>query len=104
MKMAIRFIKSDEYERAQQIVTYCFPWLHEVSDNLTSYKLQYIKPENVLGFYDDESDQLMALAEDIPFKIMINGSPMDMGGIAMVASLPEGRHAGHVALILKRWL
>ena len=102
--MAIRFIKSDEYERAQQIVTYCFPWLHEVSDNLTSYKIQYIKPENVLGFYDDESNQLMALAQDIPFKIMIDGSPMDMGGIAMVASLPEGRHAGHVASILKRWL
>lgn len=101
--MPIRFVNLQEYERAQQIVTYCFPWLHEVSDESMSYKIQHIKPEYVLGFYD-ESDHLMALAENIPFKIMISGFPMDMGGIAMVASLPEGRHAGHVASILKRWI
>lgn len=101
--MPIRFINPGEYERAQQIVTYCFPWLHEASDESMSYKIQHINPAYVLGFYD-ESDELMAVAEDIPFKIMINGFPMDMGGIAMVASLPEGRHSGHVASILKRWL
>ncbi len=101
--MTLRFIKPDEYERAQQIVTYCFPWLHEASEESISYKIQHIKTENVLGYYD-ENDNLMALVENIPFKIMIDGNPMDMGGIAMVSSLPEIRHGGNVATLLKRWL
>jgi len=102
-KMSIRFVNTDEYDRVQYIVTYCFPWLHEAPEESISNKAKRIVPENILGYYD-ESNTLMALAEDIPFKIMIDGTPMDMGGIAMVASLPEGRHDGHVANILKRWL
>jgi len=101
--MTIRFVKISEYDRVKYIMRYCFPWLHEVSDSSVSSKAEHIKPEAFLGFYD-EKDELKAFAENVPFKIMIDGVPMDMGGIAGVSSLPEVRHGGHVAEILKRWL
>ena len=70
--MSIKFLNADEYERAKYIVTYCFPWLHEAAEESILYKVQHIKPEDILGYYD-EDNKLTALVENIPFKIMLNG-------------------------------
>jgi len=100
---SIRFVDIDEYDRVQTIATYCFPWMHEASEKIASYLQRYVKPEYILGYYD-QNDTLMAAVQALPFSIMLGGVAVKMGGIAMVSSMPEGRHGGRIAGLLKRWL
>jgi predicted acetyltransferase len=101
--MPIRFVSDADFARVQYIATYCFPWLHQAQDKMTAYAQKHIKPEYVLGYYDD-ADILMAAIQMLPFRIMVGGVPLNMGGIAMVSSMPEGRHGGRIADLLKKSL
>lgn len=101
--MTIRFADSSDFNRVQYIATYCFPWLHKAQDKMASYARKHVKPEYVLGYYDDD-DVMMAAIQILPYSIMVGGAPLSMGGIAMVSSLPEVRHGGHIASLQKESL
>ena len=98
--MGIRLVKKEEYPRVLQLMTYCFPWLNEVKDNAKDLLEKYIPQDAILGYYD-ESNLLTAMLFIIPFDIYIYGSSFGMGGIATVSSMPEGRHGGRVAELLR---
>ncbi len=98
--MAIRFVKRDDYERVIQLDTYCFPWLNDFKDKVRDFIDRYVPDEAILGYYD-ESNVLSAMLFILPFEIYIYGSIFSMGGIASVSSMPETRHGGKVAELLK---
>lgn len=98
--MRIRFVKKDDYDRVIQLNTYCFPWLNDFRENVRVFLEKYIPEDAILGYYD-ESNILNAMLFILPFEIYIYGSIFNMGGIASVASMPEGRHGGRVAELLR---
>lgn len=98
--MAIRFVKRDDYERVIQLDTYCFPWLNDFKDKVRDFIDRYVPEDAILGYYD-ESNVLSAMLFILPFEIYIYGSIFSMGGIASVSSMPETRHGGKVAELLK---
>ncbi|WP_026487018.1 GNAT family N-acetyltransferase [Caldanaerobius polysaccharolyticus] len=101
--MAIKFVPLEEFDRVHAIATYCFPWMHDAKDKIKNYLQQYVKSEYILGYYD-ESGTLMAQVVVFPFEIYIGGKPLKMGGVALVSSMPEGRHGGRVGQLLTEWL
>ncbi|MBC7319683.1 GNAT family N-acetyltransferase [bacterium] len=98
--MGIRFVKEEDYDRVLQLDTYCFPWLNDFRENVKSFLEKYIPQDAILGYYD-QSNVLSAMLFILPFEIYIYGSVFNMGGIASVSSMPEGRHGGRVAELLK---
>ena len=96
----IKFVHREEYDRVLQLMTYCFPWLNDFKDRARMFLEKYIPEDAILGYYD-ESDVLNAMLFIIPFDIYIYGDVFSMGGIATVSSMPEGRHGGRVAELLK---
>ncbi|MGB9682407.1 MAG: GNAT family N-acetyltransferase [bacterium] len=98
--MGIRLVKNEEYDRVLQLMTYCFPWLNEVKSKAKELLERYIPQDAILGYYD-ESNVLIAMLFIIPFDIYIYGASFGMGGIATVSSMPEGRHGGRVAELLR---
>lgn len=98
--MGIRLVSKEEYDRVLQLMTYCFPWLSEVKERAKISLNKYVPPDAILGYYDD-SDTLNAMLFLLPFEIYIYSSPLGMGGIATVSSMPESRHGGKVAELLR---
>ncbi|MCX7796463.1 MAG: GNAT family N-acetyltransferase [bacterium] len=98
--MGIRFVQRDDYDRVIQLNTYCFPWLNDFREKARDFLERYIPQDAILGYYD-ESNVLSAMLFIIPFEIYIYESIFNMGGIASVASMPEGRHGGRVAELLR---
>lgn len=101
--MAIKFVPVEEFDRVHAIATYCFPWMHNAKDKIKNFLQQYVKSEYILGYYD-ESGTLMAQVVVFPFEIYIGGKPLKMGGVALVSSMPEGRHGGRIGQLLTEWL
>ncbi|MDI3312319.1 MAG: GNAT family N-acetyltransferase [Thermoanaerobacterium sp.] len=101
--MTLKFVTPQEFERIQEIATYCFPWMHNVKDAIRKYINNYINSEYILGYYDEE-DSLMAQVVVFPFQIYICEKLLNMGGVALVSSMPEIRHGGKIGLLLQEWL
>lgn len=101
--MPIKLASEGDFDRILYMATYCFPWLHQSYDKMAIYAKKYVKPEYVLGYYGDD-DVLTAAIQMLPYSIVIGGAPLDMGGIAMVSSMPEGRHGGRIASLLRKSL
>ena len=101
--MKIRFVGKEEYDRVLQLMTYCFPWLNDYREKARTFLEKYVPEDAILGYYD-ESDILNAMLFILPFEIYIYGSMLKMGGIATVSSMPEGRHGGRVAQLLRESL
>lgn len=101
--MGIRLVSKEDYDQVLYLDIYCFPWLNEVKDKEKDFLEKYIPEDAILGYYDD-SGILNAMLFILPFDIYIYGSPIGMGGIASVSSMPEGRHGGRVAELLKKSL
>lgn len=98
--MGIRFVESRDYDRVLQLMTYCFPWLNSVRERAREFVNRYLSEDMILGYYS-ESGSLDAMLFILPFDIYIYGSAFSMGGIATVSSMPEGRHGGRVAELLR---
>ncbi|MDG0794657.1 GNAT family N-acetyltransferase [Cohnella ginsengisoli] len=62
-------------------------------------ELRYFRPEEHLGAFDEQGKLLSALIL-LPFRVWVNGSSMEMGGIAGVATWPEARRHGCVSRLL----
>lgn len=99
--MGIRLVGKEDYEQVFYLDAYCFPWLNDVRDRAKDFVLKHIPEDAILGYYDD-SGMLNAMLFILPFSIYIYGSPVGMGGIASVSSMPEGRHGGKVTQLLRR--
>jgi predicted acetyltransferase len=100
--MIIKQIDPKDYDRVQEVSTYCFSWMHQIQDKLKLYLEKYVKPEYTLGLYDD--GKLMSHIVTFPYYIYIQGKSFSMGGIGLVASMPEVRHSGQILNLLKESL
>lgn len=98
--MGIRFVGREDYDRVLQLMVYCFPWLNGVREKVREFLDRYLSDDTILGYYN-ESGILDAMLFILPFNIYIYGSIFGMGGIATVSSMPEGRHGGRVAELLR---
>lgn len=101
--MSIRHIEKNEYARVCQIAAYCFPHIQNVQNAVEEFLSQYVETEYTLGYFDEE-DVLMAQLICFPFMVYMEGKEMNMGGIAVVSSMPEGRHGGRISSLLKESL
>jgi len=103
MSLGIKLVSRKDGERAFQLITYCFPWFNEVKEKARELIDDFVSKDVILGYYD-ERGILNAMIAILPFDIYIYGSPLGMGGIGIVSSMPEGRHGGKVAGLLKNSL
>ena len=61
-----------------------------------------LKPEWVLGAFED--DIIQAFVVSAPMVLGLEGSPVRMGGVSSVGSMPEARRRGLVAALLRETL
>lgn len=75
-----------------------FAFQYEMTDEERTERQKHIKPEQSWVYY--EEGNLAARLSILPLSVWINGNPMEMGGIAAVATWPEYRRGGKVAKLL----
>mgnify|MGYP001164750628 FL=1 len=100
MRVRIKLVPPEDGERAIQLITYCFPEFNEARERVRELVDRYLVQDAILGCYN-ESGILDAMLFIVPFDIYIYGSPLGMGGIAVASSMPEGRHGGKMAELLR---
>lgn len=100
--MSINFISSNHKNRMREIVTYCFSIVQSAQESHRKFFEDFVKEEYSLGYFD-EYGTLMAQVLCLPYEVYIDGTPMKMGGIAYVSSMPEGRHGGKIGSLLTEW-
>ena len=101
--MEIKLVPREDCEHALKLATYCFPWFSEIGEQARELIDGFVSKDIILGHYD-EYGFLNAMIAILPFNIYIYGSPLGMGGIGIVSSMPEGRHGGNIAELLKNSL
>lgn len=101
MALETRRLRDDaEFAQYLQAANYAFNGPRGDSD-IQRYR-DIVDPAWCLGTFDDK--QLVAGLTIIPFEQYLGGSTVPFGGIASVASLPERRREGAVAMLLRATL
>lgn len=94
--MEIRTLTADEFEAGLNLSEYAFQYkLNEVQRE--EQRSRFI-PERSWGVF--EGNELLAKLTLLPLQLYIQGHPVQMGGIAGVASWPEKRRGGLVNRLL----
>lgn len=95
--MNIRYLTSDDCESAAKLSS--LTWLYNL-DTQEEIGKGTFPIEKTLGLFD-ESNNLAACLEEIPFKVNCRGCAMPFIGIGGVACMPECRRNGYVRKLME---
>ncbi|MEK0317574.1 GNAT family N-acetyltransferase [Cohnella sp. 56] len=96
--MIIRHLKREEFD--ERIALFEFAFQFKLPADRREAERANFRPEEHIGAFDEQGRLLSALIV-IPFRVWVNGTRMEMGGIAGVATWPEARRHGCVAQLLR---
>ena len=98
--MEIRTLLPEEFDAQIKLSQYAFQY--DLSpEEMDRARLQF-KPEQIYAVVDN--GHILSMARVIPLEIYWNGNILKMGGVASVASWPEGRRKGQVGELLRHAL
>ncbi|MDG0810997.1 GNAT family N-acetyltransferase [Cohnella rhizosphaerae] len=95
--MDIRHLTLDDFDERIALSEFAFQF--KLPQERRETELQYFRPEEHLGAFDEQGKLLSALML-LPFRVWVNGVSVKMGGIASVATWPEARRHGCVSRLL----
>lgn len=94
--MEIRQLTADEFEASTELSEYAF--IYKLSPEARQKRREAFLSERYWGVFDE--NRLQAKLQLLPLQLYINGKPVQMGGIAGVATWPESRRQGYVNRLL----
>ncbi|CAM4484971.1 GNAT family N-acetyltransferase [Paenibacillus tarimensis] len=96
----IRKFRQEEFDTQMELLLYAFQ--AELTQEEREENRSQFKPEHNWGVF--EEGKLKASLSLLPFELYVNGRVFQMGGVASVASWPEERRKGLVAMLLSHTL
>ncbi|WP_245947949.1 GNAT family N-acetyltransferase [Paenibacillus sambharensis] len=98
--MEIRQFRQDEFDTQMELLLYAFQ--AELTEEEREENRSQFKPEENWGAFED--GKLKASLSLHPLELYVNGGVYRMGGVASVASWPEERRKGLVAMLMSHAL
>jgi predicted acetyltransferase len=96
----IRPARDDEMDRVHFLVAYSFTGDRTLEGRAKMRHLEEMARPQVLI----DGGEIVASLRVYPFRMLVNGAPVDMGGVSAVSCLPEHRRKGHVGRMLEHAL